>query len=235
MQASPANGTVTNLSELLPKLLASHDLSRPQAAQLVSAMLAYETPDAQIAAALALLVAKGECADELAGFADALYQRVLPIEIPSELLDTAGTGASAVKTFNVSTAASLVIAAAGCAIAKHGARASTSQQRQCRRADSPGCPHRLRTPNRRPLFARVGNLFSLRPAVSSRTGPGRAYTSCAGNPHHIKSGGSHGQSSPCAVPFVGRGRPGAHAGRGRRSQPDRSCTRLGTTRYRWPR
>jgi anthranilate phosphoribosyltransferase len=45
----------------------------------VDAMLAPETPDAQIAAALALLVAKGENPDELAGFADALYQRVLPI------------------------------------------------------------------------------------------------------------------------------------------------------------
>jgi anthranilate phosphoribosyltransferase len=89
-------------------------------------MLSPETPDAQIAAALALLVSKGESADELAGFADALYERVLPIAIPSQVLDTAGTGASQVKTFNVSSAASFVIAAAGCAIAKHGARASTS-------------------------------------------------------------------------------------------------------------
>jgi anthranilate phosphoribosyltransferase len=107
-------------------LLASRDLTRQQAAQLVHAMLAAETPDSQIAAALALLVAKGESADELAGFADALYERVLPVAIPSQVLDTAGTGASTVKTFNVSTAASFVIAAAGCAIAKHGACASTS-------------------------------------------------------------------------------------------------------------
>ena len=107
-------------------LLASRDLTRRQAAQLVHAMLAAETPDSQIAAALALLVGKGESAEELAGFADALYERVLPVAIPPQVLDTAGTGASTVKTFNVSTAASLVIAAAGCAIAKHGARASTS-------------------------------------------------------------------------------------------------------------
>jgi anthranilate phosphoribosyltransferase len=128
MQAASQNVPVTlTLSELLPKLLAAIDLTRSQAAQLVSAMLAAETPDAQIAAALTLLVAKGECSDELAGFADALYLHVRPIEIPSDLLDTAGTGASTVKTFNVSTAAAFVIAAAGCAIAKHGARASTSR------------------------------------------------------------------------------------------------------------
>ena len=86
-----------------------------------------QPPIAQIAAALALLVAKGENPEELAGFADALYQHVLPVEIPPQVLDTAGTGASQVKTFNISTAAAFVIAAAGCAIAKHGARASTSQ------------------------------------------------------------------------------------------------------------
>jgi anthranilate phosphoribosyltransferase len=118
--------TANPLGELLPLLLAARPLSRAQAAQLVDALLAPGTPEAQIAAALALLAAKGETPDELAGFADALYRRVLPIELPSELLDTAGTGASKVKTFNISTAASFVIAAAGCAIAKHGARASTS-------------------------------------------------------------------------------------------------------------
>ena len=121
---SPAMPTV---GEFLPTLLAARDLTRQQAAQLVNAMLDAETPDPQIAAALALLVAKGENPEELAGFADALYQRVLPIEIPAQVLDTAGTGASKVKTFNISTAAAFVIAAAGCAIAKHGARASTSQ------------------------------------------------------------------------------------------------------------
>ncbi len=128
MQAGTANPSPTlTLGELLPKLIAACDLTRQQAAQLVNSMLAAETPDAQIAAALALLVAKGENPEELAGFADALYQRVQSIAIPSDVLDTAGTGASCVKTFNVSSAASFVIAAAGCAIAKHGARASTSR------------------------------------------------------------------------------------------------------------
>jgi anthranilate phosphoribosyltransferase len=128
MQAGSANLPATlTIGELLPALVAGRDLTRHEAAQLVTAMLAPETPDAQIAAALALLVAKGESSDELAGFADALYLRVLPIAIPPEVLDTAGTGASAVKTFNVSTAASFVIAATGCAIAKHGSRASTSK------------------------------------------------------------------------------------------------------------
>jgi anthranilate phosphoribosyltransferase len=118
---------VPGLAELLRPLIAACSLTRLQAAQLVDGMLSPETPDAQIAAALALLVAKGENPEELAGFADSLYRRVLPSGIPSDVLDTAGTGASVAKTFNVSSAASFVIAAAGCAIAKHGARASTSR------------------------------------------------------------------------------------------------------------
>lgn len=128
MHTVSADLTATfTLGEALVSLMAGHDLTRLQAAQMVDSILATETPDSQIAAVLALLVAKGECPDELAGFADALYRRVRPIEIPSELLDTAGTGASKVKTFNVSSAASFVIAASGCSIAKHGGRASTSR------------------------------------------------------------------------------------------------------------
>jgi anthranilate phosphoribosyltransferase len=128
MPAGPVNRTeAPSLGRFLPALLAGRGLGRDEAAQLVEAMLSPETPDAQIAAALALLAAKGEAPEELAGFADALYARVLAFEGSSEVLDTAGTGASPVKTFNISTAASFVIAAAGCAIAKHGARASTSR------------------------------------------------------------------------------------------------------------
>jgi anthranilate phosphoribosyltransferase len=127
MQEGFANSpAVPTLGEFLSRLLAARDLTRQEAAQLVNALLDADTPDPQIAAALALLVAKGETPEELAGFADALYQRVLPVDIPAQVLDTAGTGASKVKTFNISTAAAFVIAAAGCAIAKHGARASTS-------------------------------------------------------------------------------------------------------------
>ena len=87
-QSSQAQG----MGGLLRLLLAGRDLTRAQAAELVQAMLAAETADAQIAAALALLAAKGERPEELAGFADALYERVMPTGISSDVLDTAGTG-----------------------------------------------------------------------------------------------------------------------------------------------
>ena len=127
MHPASAVSSIPALSDVLPALVAGRHLTRQQASAMVDAMLEAATPDAQIAATLALLVAKGETAEELAGFADALYRRVRAIQIPTDVLDTAGTGASLAKTFNVSSAASLVIAAAGCKIAKHGGRASTSR------------------------------------------------------------------------------------------------------------
>ena len=126
-QPSSSAALDATLGELLRTLVAMRELTRAEAAQLVEAMLAPDSADAQIAAALALLAARGETSNELAGFADALYRRVLPIALPSNVLDTAGTGASVAKTFNVSTAAAFVIAGAGCQIAKHGARAATSR------------------------------------------------------------------------------------------------------------
>jgi anthranilate phosphoribosyltransferase len=83
--------------------------------------------DAQIAAALIALTAKGETVEELAGMAEAMRERATPVHSRHErFIDTAGTGSSAAKRFNVSTAAAFVIAGAGLPVAKHGARAASS-------------------------------------------------------------------------------------------------------------
>ncbi len=111
----------------LRALLAHRDLEREEAAALAAAMLSPEVTDAQLAAVLAALASKGECAAELTGLAEALVERMVEMPRPQAALDTAGTGASPVKTFNVSTAAAFVIAAAGLRIAKHGGRAASSR------------------------------------------------------------------------------------------------------------
>ena len=85
----------------------------------------------QIAALLGALAARGETRDELAGFVDSLRAHSTPIPLtPSEraqLVDTCGTGGDLSGTFNISTAAALVAAAAGATVAKHGNRAVTSR------------------------------------------------------------------------------------------------------------
>jgi len=118
----------SSLRPLLVRLMSGQDLDCKQASQLLGAMLDGEATDAQIAAALVALAVKGETVEELAGMATAMRQRATRIQSNHKtVIDTAGTGSSAVKTFNVSTAAAFVIAGAGLPVAKHGSRAATSR------------------------------------------------------------------------------------------------------------
>src|SRR5580704_9051504 len=105
-------------------------LHREEARALMHQILAGELNEIQLAALLGALAARGETATELAGFVDVMRSVVthLPLNAQerSGLVDTCGTGGDASKTFNISTAAALVAAAAGASVAKHGNRAITS-------------------------------------------------------------------------------------------------------------
>src|SRR3989454_11464669 len=104
------------------------NLSRAEASQLLEALLDGEATDAQIAATLIALKQKGETVDELAGLAEGMRARAVRIKTRHEcFIDTAGTGSSCAKTFNVSTAAAFVITGAGLPVAKHGNRAASSR------------------------------------------------------------------------------------------------------------
>ncbi|HUO60347.1 MAG TPA: anthranilate phosphoribosyltransferase [Candidatus Acidoferrales bacterium] len=126
VSSEPGGENASFLRSVLRKLSSKHSLTRDEAAQTARALLDPETTDALIAAILVALVNKGETADELAGVADALVERMVHVKSIDPVLDTAGTGASDAKTFNVSTAAAFVIAGAGFAVAKHGGRAASS-------------------------------------------------------------------------------------------------------------
>ncbi|HEV7474519.1 MAG TPA: anthranilate phosphoribosyltransferase [Pyrinomonadaceae bacterium] len=116
------------LRHQLARLLNREDLTRVEAAELLAAMLADDASDAQIAATLVALSAKGETVEELAGMAEALRERAVRVSSCHQaFVDTAGTGSSRAKTFNVSTAAAFVIAGAGLPVAKHGNRAASSK------------------------------------------------------------------------------------------------------------
>lgn len=120
--------TDSSLRELLTRLMRGEDLSRAQAAQLLEEILQERTGDAEIGAVLVALSIKGETVEELTGMAEALRARSMRLKCAHEFfIDTAGTGSSHAKTFNVSTAAALVCAGAGVAVAKHGSRAATSR------------------------------------------------------------------------------------------------------------
>jgi anthranilate phosphoribosyltransferase len=112
----------------LSRLLDGHDLSRDEARATMTAIMAGEATEAQIAGFLVALRIKGETADEIAGCADAMREHVLRVRPRrTDLVDVVGTGGDGANTYNISTAAALVAAAAGAAVAKHGNRAASSQ------------------------------------------------------------------------------------------------------------
>ncbi len=105
-------------------------LTRGEAAALFAAVLRGEAGELEFAGVLAALAMRGETAAEVAGFVDTMRAAGTAVPLTdterSQLVDTCGTGADSSGTFNISTAAALVAAAAGAFVAKHGNRAVTS-------------------------------------------------------------------------------------------------------------
>ncbi|MEX2103163.1 MAG: anthranilate phosphoribosyltransferase, partial [Gaiellaceae bacterium] len=115
------------IQEALARLLEGHDLSRRQAREVMLEIMAGEATPGQIGGFLVALRVKGETADEIAGCAEAMRAHAVAVQPQREdLVDTAGTGGDGARTFNISTAAALVAAAAGAGVAKHGNRAVSS-------------------------------------------------------------------------------------------------------------
>jgi anthranilate phosphoribosyltransferase len=101
-------------------------LTMDQAHAAMGAVMDGDATPAQLAALLVALRMRGETIEELAGFAAAMRDRVVHVDAPEGTIDTCGTGGDGSGTFNISTTAALVVAAAGVPVAKHGNRAVTS-------------------------------------------------------------------------------------------------------------
>lgn len=115
------------IHQILGKLASSEDLSVEEARVAFESVMQGQCTEAQIAALLTALRVKKETVDEIVGAAEALRRHVTPIEVGrADLLDTCGTGGDGAATFNISTAAALVTAAAGVPVAKHGNRSVSS-------------------------------------------------------------------------------------------------------------
>ncbi|MDX6408129.1 MAG: anthranilate phosphoribosyltransferase [Gaiellaceae bacterium] len=111
----------------ITRLLDRRQLTREEARAVMDEIMRGEATPAQIAGFLIALRAKGETTDEITGCAEAMRDHVLVVRPGrDDLVDTAGTGGDGAHTINISTAAALVAAAAGAAVAKHGNRAVSS-------------------------------------------------------------------------------------------------------------
>jgi anthranilate phosphoribosyltransferase len=117
------------MKKSIAKLLAKQDLAPEEAEEAMKEILSGKATEAQVAAFLTALGMKGETVEELTAFATVMrkYSTQIHPKVPGMLVDTCGTGGDRIKVFNVSTAAALIVAGAGIAIAKHGNRSVTSR------------------------------------------------------------------------------------------------------------
>jgi anthranilate phosphoribosyltransferase len=140
--------TMDALKDLL-KLLAEDgaQLTREQAASVLEEILSGQVPEVETAALLAVLATRGEQAPELAGFVEVMRANSVSLPLTDEerdsLVDTCGTGGGGPLTFNISSGAAIVAAAAGAKVAKHGNRAVTSQAGSADVLEALGVPTNL--------------------------------------------------------------------------------------------
>jgi anthranilate phosphoribosyltransferase len=129
------NGTIRDMASLKEflKPLAEDGaaLTREQASAALEAILTGEVPEVETAALVTVMATRGELEPELTGFVETMRARATPLPLTVEereaLVDVVGTGGGGPLTFNISSGAALVAAAAGAKVAKHGNRAVTSR------------------------------------------------------------------------------------------------------------
>lgn len=143
-------------------------LALNEAAELARSILAGEAAEVEIAALLGAMASRGETGQEIAGFAIAMREAATTLPVTAEeqeqLVDTCGTGADNSGTFNISTAAALVAAAAGAKVAKHGNRAVTSKSGSADVLEALGVPVALLPEQSASALRNHGFAFLLAPS-----------------------------------------------------------------------
>lgn len=115
------------MKQILEQLLIKQNLTRDESFNVMLSIMSGEFDDAQIAGFLMALRAKGETVDEITGFSQAMREKMVTVPLDSPAIDMCGTGGDALGTFNISTAATFVVAGVGIHVAKHGNRSMTSK------------------------------------------------------------------------------------------------------------
>jgi anthranilate phosphoribosyltransferase len=120
-------GDITELKTLIGQVAQGKPLIEAEAERAFDIIMSGNATPAQMGAFLMALRVRGETVEEITGAARIMRAKALPIEAPPGAIDTCGTGGDGAGTWNISTAAALVVAAAGVPVAKHGNRALSSK------------------------------------------------------------------------------------------------------------
>ena len=165
------------IRECIEYIVSGRDLDTDEAATAMQEIMAGRATDAQIAGLVTALRMKGEAVDELVGMARAMRRNVLKVNAPSPLVDTCGTGGDGLGTFNISTAAAFVAAAAGLRVAKHGNRAVSGTTGSADVLEACGVHIELGPPEVEQCLREVGIGFMFapvfHPAMRHAAGPRR--------------------------------------------------------------
>lgn len=166
--AKTANSTTIQLA--LQQVLEQVDLDRQQAYSVMSEIMSGAATPAQIAALLIALRMKGERAQEVAGFAQAMRDKAAPVRTQRpHPIDMCGTGGDNKGTFNISTVASFVVAGGGVAVAKHGNRSVSSKSGSADVLEALGINLNLTADHMSQCLDEVGMAFLFAPVLHSAT------------------------------------------------------------------
>src|SRR4051812_43572784 len=117
------------IRDILLKLCRREDLTRDEARDAFAHILSGQATEAQIGGLLVGLAAKGTTVEELVGAATVMREKSIPVGCDGDgvIIDTCGTGGDVRGTFNISTAAAIIVAASGVRVVKHGNRSASSK------------------------------------------------------------------------------------------------------------
>jgi len=118
---------MATLKSLIAKAATGAPLSREEAANAFDILMSGEATPAQIGGLLLAMRVRGETVEEIAGAVEEMRAKMTPVSAPAGAIDIVGTGGDASGSYNVSTCAAFIAAAAGVPIAKHGNRALSSR------------------------------------------------------------------------------------------------------------
>jgi anthranilate phosphoribosyltransferase len=162
-----SDGSSNDIRATIRTVVDGGTLSTDQAAAAMDAIMTGSVTPAQIGALITALRMRGETVDEIAGFARTMRSHALQVQVADDngpLVDTCGTGGDSAGTFNISTTAAFVIAAAGVRVAKHGNRAVTSKCGSADLLESLGVTIELRPDQVARCVEEVGIGFMYAPA-----------------------------------------------------------------------
>jgi anthranilate phosphoribosyltransferase len=157
-----------NIQQALNRLVAGQDLHRDEMAAVMHEVMSGEATPAQIGGLLVALRMKGETTEEIAGAAQVMRELATPVTVDDpHLVDLVGTGGDGANLFNVSTASSFVVAAAGAKVAKHGNRSVSSSSGSSDVLEQLGVPLDLSPVQVARAITEVGVGFMFAPAHHS--------------------------------------------------------------------